>query len=173
MPDTPTLNPDRLDQIAAIPLVSPVMAAKLAAHTVAHPSGCHLWTGYTQANGYGYVNCGSQQEPAHRLALRVSGVEVPAGMDVCHTCDVRNCVNPQHLYVGTRRQNMADCTARGRHNKPHGETHWSAKLSASDVKAIRSRRAGGTPMRVIANDYGIHAATVSRIVRGIWRKEAI
>ena len=147
------------------------MAAKLRANTVVGSGGCMLWIGYIQPNGYGYVNVGCAKAPAHRLALVLSGVFVPRGMDVCHTCDVRNCVNPAHLYVGTRKQNMADCSARNRHNKPSGETHWRAKLSADQVLSIRLRRAAGELQKSIAESFGINAATVSRIARSIWRRE--
>ena len=148
-----------------------LMANKLAAHTIVAASGCHLWTGYIQPNGYGYVNIGRHHEPAHRMALKAHGVEVPVGMDVCHRCDVRNCVNPAHLYVGTRRQNMADCTARNRHNKPIGEKHWRAKLSTEQVQIIRDRHNSGQSNSVIAADIGVHNATISRIVRRISRQE--
>lgn len=150
---------DIAERIAALP---PAMERKFRAHTVPHPSGCHLWMGYRQPNGYGYVNAGGKKAPAHRLALLLTGVDVPAGMDVCHTCDVRNCVNPQHLYVGTRRQ-----------NKPRGAAHWAAKLSAGDVEAIRLRRAAGEPVKALALAFSIHHATVSRVARGIWRQEVI
>jgi hypothetical protein len=148
------------------------MAQKLAAHTIDGPGGCRLWVGYIQPNGYGYVNVGRHKSPAHRLALILSGVPVAAGMDVCHRCDVRNCVNPAHLYVGTRRQNMADCTARARHNKPRGARHWAAKLSDQDVVAIRRRRLAGEKVTTLAEAFGVHYATISRIARGVWRQEA-
>lgn len=147
------------------------MAAKLAANTVNGPNGCRLFVGYRQPNGYGWVNLGNKKIAAHRLALLVAGVEVPTGMDVCHRCDVRNCVNPAHLYVGTRRQNMADCTARARHNKPCGESHWAAKLTAAEVTSIRRLRARGVKVTDVAARFCINAGTVSRIARGVWRAE--
>lgn len=147
------------------------MAAKLRTSVIRGPGGCMLWTGYRQPNGYGYVNVSRYHLAAHRLALMLSGVAVPSGMDVCHTCDVRNCINPAHLYVGTRRQNMADCTARRRHNKPHGAHHWSSKLSDNDVRAIRAASARGELQADIAARFSINAATVSRIARKIWRGE--
>lgn len=144
-------------------------AAKLEANTVDGPNGCRLWIGYTQPNGYGYVNVGRSKMPAHRLALVLAGITIPKGMDVCHRCDVRNCVNPEHLYVGTRRQNMADCTSRHRHNKPSGQFHWCAKLSDSDVRTIRKLRKSGKTITSIAALFGVHHATVSRIARLEWR----
>lgn len=148
-----------------------VMERKLRDHTVACETTCHLWTGYTQPNGYGYVNAAGRSIAAHRLALALTGIAVPKGKDVCHRCDVRNCVNPDHLYVGTRKENMADCSDRGRHNKPLGEAHWRAKLSRSDVENIRNLRAKGTKVVTIAKAFGVTHPTISRICRRVWRKE--
>lgn len=136
-----------------------------------HPNdagGCVMWTGYVERNGYGK----SSGRWVHRTALAAKlGRPVADGMDACHTCDTRLCVNPDHLYEGTRRQNMADITARGRHNKPRGETHWRAKLSSEAVRAIREEAARGTSHKAQARRLGVHPVTVSRIVRGIWRTE--
>lgn len=137
----------------------------------AGPDECWEWHRYRQPNGYGWVNTPFLKIAAHRLALILSGVSVPRGMDVCHRCDNRACVNPAHLYVGTRKQNMADCSARNRHNKPTGEKHWCAKLSADDVRTIRSLRESGATVTQIAEQYSINHGTVSRIARREWRQE--
>lgn len=81
------------------------------------------------------------------------------------------CVHPRHLYAGTRSQNMADCITRGRHNKPRGIAHSRARLTEADVRAIRRRRAGGEPVRLLGAAFGVHHATISRIARGIARSE--
>jgi hypothetical protein len=145
--------------------------AKLVANSAASPSGCVLWNGYTQPNGYGWINVAGLKIAAHRAALILSGVDVPAGSDVCHRCDVRNCVNPDHLYVGSRRQNMADCTARRRHNKPRGASHWCAKLSDEHVRQIRARVSSGERQTAVAASLNVNSGTVSRIARGVWRGE--
>lgn len=144
--------------------------AKLHANT-RRTEECWLFEGYRQLNGYGWVNVAGLKIAAHRLALLVAGISIERGQDACHTCDTRSCVNPAHLYVGTRRQNMADCTARGRHNKPRGERHWRAKLSTADVREIRLRRRAGDSTVSLASRFGINHATVSRIARGVWRQE--
>lgn len=108
----------------------------------------------------------------HREALAQKlGRPVAKGMDACHTCDNRACVNPDHLYEGTRKQNMADCTERGRHNKPTGESHWCAKVSASQVREMRELTDQGWTRKALGEKYGINPATVSRIVRNLWRTE--
>ena len=135
------------------------------------PNGCLLWTGYKQPNGYGYINLGEFHIAAHRAALIVGGTDLPDDMDACHKCDVRACIEPTHLYAGTRKQNMADCTARGRHNKPRGESHWCAKLSAAEVTEIRAARSSGETTVSLAKQFNVNHATISRIARGIWRTE--
>lgn len=138
----------------------------------AHPSpkygACVIWTGRIAPNGYPTIG----SDYAHRRALAHKlGRPVASGMDACHTCDVRACVNEDHLYEGTRVQNMADCTARGRHNKPRGEGHWRARLTADQVREMRALTEQGWTRKALAEKYGVNAATVSRIVRGIWRTE--
>lgn len=156
-----TINAERLAQINAL----------LRVKRAPQANGCVLWTGYIQPNGYGYINTGGLQIPAHRAALISSGVDVPIGMDVCHRCDVRACIEPTHLYVGTRKQNMADCTSRGRHNKPVGDRHWCAKLTGEQVVAARVSHINGESQSSIARRLGVHPATISRIARGVWRTE--
>lgn len=132
-------------------------------------SACVLWQGRIASNGYGTLG----KKLAHRIALeRKLGRPISAGMDACHTCDVRGCVNEDHLYEGSRKQNMADCTERGRHNKPRGEKHWCARLTDAQVAEIRARHANGEMQKSLAADFNINAATVSRIVRNLWRAAA-
>lgn len=155
------INAERLAQIEAL----------LREKSQPQDSGCVLWTGYTQPNGYGYINIGKLHVAAHRAALLVAGGHLPDDMDACHTCDVRACIEPTHLYAGTRKQNMADCTARGRHNKPTGEAHWAAKLTSQDVASIRAARSSGATTVSLAKQFNVNHATISRIARGIWRTE--
>lgn len=153
-------------------LVLARLAVKLTDHTERRgPDECWPWTGYTQRNGYGWVNTAGVKIAAHRLALILSGVQIPRGWDACHTCDHRWCVNPAHSYPGTRRRNMADCSSRQRHNKPRGENHWRARLTAGHVREIRRRRSDGETTVSLARRFGVNSATISRIARGIWRAE--
>lgn len=85
---------------------------------------CWLFTG-AKTRGYGSVRFKSRSYLAHRAIFELMVGAIPPGMDLCHRCDVRNCVNPGHLFIGTRSENMVDCVTKGRH-KP---TRWKAVLT--------------------------------------------
>lgn len=80
-------------------------------------SGCWLWTGTVRSTGYGVISERHDEIPAHRLSLILHGVEVPHDKVVMHKCDNRCCVNPDHLMVGTHKDNTADMWAKGRQGK--------------------------------------------------------
>lgn len=143
---------------------------------------CWLWTGRVASTGYGEANMtinGVGVGKAHRVAWTLAnGGPPPPGMHVCHRCDVKQCVRPDHLFLGTRLDNMRDAAAKGRmasgdrhffRRNPHlrrGELSPAAKLKIADVREIQRRHANGETQRVIAADYGISQGAVSMIVTG-------
>lgn len=89
-------------------------------------------------------------------------------MHVCHHCDTRSCVNPDHLFIGTNQDNTADKTRKGRSLR--GERNPSAKLTEADVRVIRLRHQGGASQRTLAQEYGVRQPTILRALNGTnWR----
>jgi hypothetical protein len=132
-------------------------------------SGCWLWRGMVVGTGYGMVRFERKMYPAHRLAWKFFRGEIAPGLSVCHKCDVRACVNPEHLFLGTQADNMRDMKERGR--SPHGEKHSRSKLTAEQVSRIKMMLAEGRMyMSELAREYGVTPATISSIARGTtWR----
>ena len=122
--------------------------------------GCWIWMGSIGRKGYGRVEIYGIELRAHRLSWEFHHGPIPEGLCVLHRCDVRSCVNPQHLFLGTNDDNIRDMVAKKRQSAPRGEHNGSAKLSESDVKNIR---ADNRFQRIIASDYGISQTSVCNI----------
>lgn len=130
---------------------------------------CWLWVGGRYSTGYGrFAPTQYKQGRAHRWAWEQVNGPIPSGFDLCHRCDVRHCVNPAHLFVGTRGENMRDAAFKLRTQRR--EQHRKAKLTQAQADEIRARRARtGEEHTVIARDYGVTRSTVQRIcARAKW-----
>lgn len=124
---------------------------RLLAQCIPEPnSGCWLWEG-TTVNGYGTLTINRRPGTrAHRLSYEIFHGPIPKGKHVLHKCDVRCCVNPNHLFLGTNADNVADMVSKNRH--PKGEGVGRAKLTTEQVLAIRQAK-GST--RAVARRFGI------------------
>lgn len=138
--------------------------------------GCWRWKLSKFWNGYGHFRASipvRRSECAHRASYRVFVGPIPAGLDVCHKCDVRDCINPDHLFVGTRSENIRDCVSKGRNSRTHqakGEAHGSAKLTADEVLAMRASFDAGATRAYLADKYGVSWTLINLIVkRQSWR----
>lgn len=127
-------------------------------------TGCWLWRGTVNQNGYGQISIERRSVLAHRLMWeRIHGA-IPVGMQVCHRCDVRNCVNPAHLFLGTAADNQHDKKQKGR--AARGERNGGGgKLTAQKVQAIRRRCDEGESKAAVAEAFGVTATMVGHIVR--------
>jgi hypothetical protein len=136
-------------------------AKHLALRTIPEPnSGCLLWTGGQSQKGYGAYLTKKKWTLAHRASWEHHRGPIPAGLFVCHKCDVRLCVNPDHLFLGTGADNVADMDAKGRRAMRKGEAHPLAKLTNSAVVAIR---ADTRSIRRIAASFGVSSTAIRDI----------
>lgn len=125
----------------------------------AGPDGCWLWTGARYGTGYGAVRFGGKMRRAHRVSWEVHNSGVPGELLVCHKCDVRTCVNPAHLFLGTYKDNNRDMAAKGRHV-------GARKLTDEQVRRIREMRASGMTFIEIAPHFGVTRQAIGLICRG-------
>jgi hypothetical protein len=132
---------------------------------------CWVWT-RAKATRYGYGIFGPAWKRvyrAHRFAWTMEHGPIPDGLFLCHACDNPPCVRPSHLFLGTQKDNMADCSQKGRIDtsaKHYGTAHHSARLTENDVREIRRRAGIGDQPRTLSNEYGVSFQTIWRIVRG-------
>lgn len=129
-------------------------------------SPCWEWNGGRYLSNYGQVGVGGNEtRPAHRVAHMAWIGPVSKGQDVCHRCDNPPCINPAHLFAGTRKENMEDCARKDRNL--FGERVPWRKLSEDDVRNIRDTYATGRfSQKEVAAAYGVSQSSVSYIVRG-------
>lgn len=115
-------------------------------------AGCWRWSGNINRGGYGTLDIFGSNQSAHRIAYEAWVGPIPEGLSVRHRCDVRDCINPEHLELGTHQENMQDMVLRGR--AP------SAKLTWDQVREIR---ASSEVHRVLAERYGVAGSQISMI----------
>lgn len=136
-------------------------------------NGCWIWTSAVNGAGYGTIGLpgGNYKEFAHRVSWEIhNGMPVPAGKIVCHKCDVRKCVNPNHLFIGTHAENTADMLKKGRGITGCRLTRQpkkpKARLTENDVIRIREEYVKGQETQLsIAHRYGVTGTTVQNILQ--------
>ena len=148
------------------------------------PNGCIEWQGNIDSTGYGRFCFHRQTTLAHRASWMIFRGEIPNDLCILHKCDNPPCVNPDHLFVGDRKDNAKDMSAKGRQwvqknpagrpicpteLKARGEQHGMSKMTDEIVKAIRIRASEGTTGKVLAHEYSCSRSLISQIIRGeIW-----
>ena len=126
---------------------------------------CWLWSGSRDRDGYGVMTVGRKQVRAHRASY--AAVFGDPGTDlVCHRCDVRACVKPDHLFRGSAATNTADMMGKGRKAVMADTAHPHTKITHAQRDVVRARRACGETLATIAADYGVNFRTISGICKG-------
>lgn len=131
-------------------------------------SGCWLFTAGCNHGGYGRVRDASgRMVKAHRVSYEHFKGPIPLQMFVMHACDVPCCCNPDHLTIGTPKDNTSDMVRKGRHvagkSRQCGVQNSQSKLTDEAVRHIRQRKMTGV---AYANLYGVHPTTISSVLRG-------
>jgi hypothetical protein len=162
-------NPERRREIALRsylkhrPALKPVLTPqeRFEQHVSRVPeSGCWIWTASLNRNGYGKAKVDGKDITAHRWSWMLHNGAIPDGLHVCHTCDVRACVNPAHLWLGTHKDNNDDKIRKGRqsdHVPPPKRT-----LTEDQVREIRASR-GKMGVVALAKLFGVDHTNISRI----------
>ena len=130
-------------------------------------SGCWLWLGGIAKAGKKLPRATIWVDGKHRFASRVSWEmyrgPIPPGLEACHTCDNGMCVNPDHLFLGTQAENVADMDRKGRRRPATGSSHGMAILTESQVIQIRGDQRTAA---LVAADYGVSQSAINAIRSG-------
>jgi len=147
---------------------------------------CWTWTGTLAPGGYGAFSVDNRNRRAHRWIYEQTAGPIPAGHFVCHRCDNRKCVRPEHLFVGTHQDNMRDMVEKGRHwsrlqhhreksvalgkalraHTPRGERVAGAKLTENDVIVLRFMSAFGLGEKRLGRIFGLAHSAAAHVAEG-------
>lgn len=149
------------------------------------PSGCWEWVGTFGSTGYGFFYMGPHWPGgykgigAHVASYALFIAHCPKGLYVCHHCDNKACVNPEHLFIGTAKENMRDARQKGRLPTPEqlsqtlkkrasrGEGHYKSNLRSEEVLKIVELSNQQVPAKEIAKTFHIKREQVYKILRGV------
>lgn len=144
------------------PVVKRHLFARLEAKCAPSPTGCWEWTACITRGGYGAIQLDGKKVGAHRAMMQAVHGHVPPSMYVCHRCDNKRCINPDHLFFGTAVDNARDRASKGRSFKPTGAFNVMSKVGARLALAMKSEIQSGQRIKDVAQRYGLHPATVKK-----------
>lgn len=124
-------------------------------------SNCWEWTAHVEKIGYGVFSAEGRAQKAHRVSWKIHVGEIPPGLFVLHKCDNRKCVRPDHLFVGSQKENMQDAKAKKRTNCPRGSKHLFARFTEDQITEIRKSELNQTDL---AKKYNVWQGTISSII---------
>lgn len=124
---------------------------------------CWSWNGNKDQDGYAIFGCNKKTFKAHRVSWQIYNCEITNGLFVLHKCDNRICTNPEHLFLGTARDNLLDMIKKGRRVAAKGETHSRAKLKNENVLEIRSLLKEGNSFGVLSKKFSVDRGVIRDI----------
>ncbi len=125
---------------------------------------CWIWTGSCTRDGYGQFSVKFKKIAAHRMSYQIYNGDIPEKMCILHSCDNKKCVNPNHLRIGTKKDNRNDADIRGR--SPKGETHGMSKIKDADIFKIKEMYASGCFTQTqISKKFKISQGRVSQLIK--------
>jgi len=127
---------------------------------------CWDWNGSKFTKGYGYMSFDGKIMQAHRVSFQLYYREIPKGLFVLHSCDVRECTNPKHLFLGTNIDNMGDMVRKGRSPVQLGSKNPNSVLKEDQVKKIKNLLKNGITMSCIAREYKVSKDAIGHIKHG-------
>ena len=129
--------------------------------------GCWIFGGNHDKNGYGiFMHGRGKQLRAHRVSFEFHHGGLNAEMLVCHSCDNPSCINPNHLFMGTPKDNTQDMIKKGRRANQKGSKHPSAKLNEDQICLIKNQRSSGKTLKDIASQFNVSFQAISSICKG-------
>ena len=135
------------------------LATRIMLNVDVNENGCLVWNKSVSHNGYGLMNVGGKNARVHRVAFELAFGDIPEGKQVCHSCDNPPCCNPNHLFLGTAKQNAEDRDSKGR----GGKRTNGYKLTVEDVLLIRKSQ---KTVKELAATFDVSVSTVYAIVNG-------
>lgn len=135
--------------------------------------GCYEWLGYVTPDGYGSFRYEGNMVNAHRASYILYVEDFDRELVVRHTCDNPRCVNPQHLELGTPKDNVYDCINRSRRHTQKAEDNSNSKLDWDKVREIKHLwKTTNTTQQQLADTFGVSQVLVSKLIRNVlWKEE--
>lgn len=143
-------------------------------HVIKNKEGCWDWIGCRDKNGYGFMTYEKHHKNGHRISWFLTHGEFPEDKLVLHKCDNPPCTNPDHLFLGTPKDNHRDMVLKGRQIIKRGQDCKFSKLTEEDVKEIKKLLIQGLGYTQIGYKFGVEAITISAIKNGrAWKHVVI